>query len=124
MQDMVKPGPGLLIQEDFGLKQLDLSMTQDLLEGVEEWYHVRRFIAILARFSVIEWPSVFKDQTIADAILDRLVRNVNRFDIKGYPSSLRSNTSLWLMTVKPFYDTLITKDVSLSFWDSVLARIT
>ena len=32
---------------------------------------------------VKEWPSVFKDQTVADAILDRLVRNAYRFDLKG-----------------------------------------
>lgn len=81
MQDMVKPG--LLILDDFGLKQLDLSMTQDLLEVVEERHHARRSIAISAQLPVKEWPSVFKDQTIADAILDRLVRNAYRFDLKG-----------------------------------------
>ena len=81
MQDMVKPG--LLILDDFGLKQLDLSMTQDLLEVVEERHHARRSIAISAQLPVKEWPSVFKDQTIADAILDRLVGNAYRFDLKG-----------------------------------------
>ena len=81
MQDMIKPD--LLILDDFGLKQLDLSMTQDLLEVVEERHHARRSIAIAAQLPVKEWPSVFKDQTIADAILDRLVRNAYRFDLKG-----------------------------------------
>ena len=81
MMDMVKPD--LLVLDDFGLKQLDLSMTQDFLEVVEERHHAERSIAISAQLPVKEWPSVFKDQTIADAILDRLVRNAYRFDLKG-----------------------------------------
>ena len=81
MLDMIKPG--LLILDDFGLKQLDLTMTQDLLEVVEERHHAGRSIAISAQLPVKEWPSVFKDRTIADAVLDRLVRNAYRFDLKG-----------------------------------------
>ena len=81
MQDMIKPN--LLILDDFGIKQLDLGMTQDLLEVVEERHHAKRSIAISAQLPVKDWPSVFKDQTIADAILDRLVRNAYRFDLKG-----------------------------------------
>ena len=81
MQEMIRPT--LLILDDFGLKQLDLAMTQDLLEVVEERHHAGRSIAISAQLPVKEWPSVFKDQTIADAILDRLVRNAYRIDLKG-----------------------------------------
>ena len=81
MQDMIKPG--LLILDDFGIKQLDLSMTQDFLEVIEERHHAGRSIAISAQLPVKEWPTVFKDQTISDAILDRLVRNAYRFDLKG-----------------------------------------
>lgn len=81
MLDLVKPD--LLILDDFGLKQLDLAMTQDFLEVVEERHHSERSIAISAQLPVKEWPSVFKDQTVADAILDRLVRNAYRFDLKG-----------------------------------------
>lgn len=81
MQDLVKPD--LLILDDFGLKQLDLSLTQDFLEVVEERHHAKRSIAISAQLPVKDWPSVFKDRTIADAVLDRLVRNAYRFDLKG-----------------------------------------
>ena len=81
IHDLIKPG--LLILDDFGLKQLDLAMTQDLLEVVEERHHAKRSIAISAQLPVKEWPTVFKDRTIADAILDRLVRNAYRFDLKG-----------------------------------------
>ena len=81
MKDMIKPD--LLILDDFGLKQLDLSMTQDFLEVVEERHFAGRSIAISAQLPVKSWPSVFTDPTISDAILDRLVRNAYRLDLKG-----------------------------------------
>ena len=81
MKDMVKPD--LLIIDDFGLKQLDLSMTQDFLEVVEERHYAGRSIAISAQVPVKSWPAIFTDATVADAILDRLVRNAYRLDLKG-----------------------------------------
>lgn len=81
MKDMLKPD--LLILDDFGIKQLDLGLTQDFLEVVEERYHMNRSIAISAQLPVKEWVSVFKDPTIADAVMDRIVRNAYRFDLKG-----------------------------------------
>lgn len=81
MQDLVKPT--LLLLDDFGMKQLDLGMTQDFLEVIEERYHRHKSVAISAQLPVKNWVSVFKDQTIADAVLDRIVRNAYRFDLKG-----------------------------------------
>ena len=80
MRDLIKPD--LLILDDFGMKQMDLGMTQDFLEVIEERYHHKRALAISAQLPVKEWPSVFKDATIADAVLDRIVRNAYRFDLK------------------------------------------
>lgn len=81
MKDMVKPD--LLILDDFGIKQLDLGLTQDFLEVIEERYHTCKSVAISAQLPVKDWPSVFKDPTIADAVMDRIVRNAYRFDLKG-----------------------------------------
>jgi len=81
MNDLVKPD--LLILDDFGMKQLDLSMTQDFLEVIEERYHQHKSVAISAQLPVKDWPAIFKDATIADAVLDRIVRNAHRFDLKG-----------------------------------------
>lgn len=81
MRDLIKPD--LLILDDFGMKQMDLGMTQDFLEVIEERYHHKRAVALSAQLPVKEWPSVFKDATIADAVLDRIVRNAYRFDLKG-----------------------------------------
>ena len=73
----------LLILDDFGMKQLDVGLTQDMLEVIEERYHHMRSVAISAQLPVKDWVSVFKDLTIADAIMDRIVRNAYRFDLKG-----------------------------------------
>ena len=81
MGDLAKPD--LLILDDFGMKQLDLALTQDLLEIVEERYHSGKSMALSAQLPVKEWPTVFKDLTIADAVLDRIVRNAYRFELKG-----------------------------------------
>jgi DNA replication protein DnaC len=81
MQDLVKPD--LLILDDFGMKQLDLQLTQDLLEVIEDRYHRQKSVAISAQLPVKEWISIFTDPTIADAVLDRIVRNAYRFDLRG-----------------------------------------
>lgn len=81
MKDMTKSD--LLILDDFGMKQLDIGMTQDFLEVIEERYIHKRPVAISAQLPVKEWISVFKDPTIADAVLDRIVRNAYRFNLKG-----------------------------------------
>lgn len=81
IKDMLKPD--LLIMDDFGMKQLDLGMTQDFLEVIEERYHHHKAVAVSAQLPVKDWPEVFKDPTIADAVLDRIVRNAYRFDLKG-----------------------------------------
>lgn len=81
IQELVKPD--LLILDDFGMKQLDLSLTQDLLEVVEERYHRHKSLAISAQLPVKDWMSIFKAPTIADAVLDRVVRNAYRFELKG-----------------------------------------
>ena len=81
MKDLVKPD--LLILDDFGMKQLDLGMTQDFLEVIEERHHHQRSVAVSAQLPVKDWCSVFKDQTIADAVLDRIIHNAYRFNLKG-----------------------------------------
>ena len=81
--------PDLLILDDFGLKQIDLALSHDFLEVIEERHHSCRSTAISAQLPVKDWPSVFKDATIADAIMDRLVHNAYRINAKG-PSRRRS----------------------------------
>lgn len=81
MRELCKPD--LLILDDFGMKQLDVSLCQDLLEVIEDRYHRQKSVAVSAQLPVKEWPTIFKDLTAGDAIMDRLVRNAYRFDLRG-----------------------------------------
>lgn len=80
LNDLKKPD--LLILDDFGMAPLDPSACRDLLEVVDD-RHGRKAIAISAQLPVANWHSVFEDATIADAVLDRLVNNAHRVELKG-----------------------------------------
>ncbi len=87
LNDLKKPD--LLILDDFGMSSLDPSSCRDLLEVVDD-RHDRKSIAISAQLPVAKWHSMFEDATIADAVLDRLVNNAYRIELKG--PSLRPHT--------------------------------
>lgn len=80
LNDLKKPD--LLILDDFGMASLDPNACRDLLEIVDD-RHGRRSIAISAQLPVAKWHDVFEDATIADAVLDRLVNNAYRIELKG-----------------------------------------
>jgi DNA replication protein DnaC len=83
--------PDLLILEDFGMASLDPTACRDFLEVIDD-RHGRKSIAISAQLPVAKWHDVFEDATIADAVLDRLVNNAHRIELKG--PSLRHYNSL------------------------------
>ena len=89
LNDLKKPD--LLVLDDFGMAPLDPSACRDLLEVVDD-RHGRKAIAISAQLPVANWHSVFEDATIADAVLDRLVNNAHRVELKG-PSLRPHNMS-------------------------------
>ena len=80
LNDLKKPD--LLILDDFGMAPLDASACRDLLEVVDD-RHGRKAIALSAQLPVANWHGVFEDATIADAVLDRLVNNAHRVELKG-----------------------------------------
>jgi DNA replication protein DnaC len=80
LNDLKKPD--LLILDDFGMASLDPNACRDLLELVDD-RHGRRSIVLSAQLPVVKWHEVFEDATIADAILDRLVNNSYRIELKG-----------------------------------------
>lgn len=88
LNDLKKPD--LLILDDFGMASLDPSACRDFLEVVDD-RHGRKSIAISAQLPVAQWHGVFEDATIADAVLDRLVNNAYRIELKG-PSLRPHNT--------------------------------
>lgn len=71
----------LLILDDFGLKPLDGSQRLILLELFEDRYGKKSTI-ITSQLPVNQWHAFIKEDTLADAILDRLVHGSHRLEIK------------------------------------------
>lgn len=72
----------LLILDDFGLQPLDASSRSVLMEIIED-RHGNRSTIITSQVPVTEWHDVIGEQTIADAILDRVVHNAHRMELEG-----------------------------------------
>ena len=72
----------LLILDDFGLRALDSINRNYFMEIIED-RHGKRSTIIASQLPVEAWHQIIGEQTIADAILDRLVHSAHRVDIKG-----------------------------------------
>jgi len=72
----------LLILDDWGTHSLSDQQRLDLLELFEERYQ-RRSTIITAQLPVSGWHDMIGEPTIADAILDRIIHNAHRLDLKG-----------------------------------------
>jgi len=72
----------LLILDDFGLSSLTTPQAQELLEIIEERIGHGSHI-LTSQLAVKEWYSIFKNPTLADAIMDRVIHNANRFELEG-----------------------------------------
>ena len=72
----------LLILDDFGLTHLQQQQQLDLMEIIED-RHARSSTIIASQLPVSNWFDVIGEETIADAILDRLVHTSHRIELKG-----------------------------------------
>ena len=72
----------LLVLDDWGLQGFSAEGRRDLLE-IAEARHGRKSILIASQIPVERWPEVIGEPTIADAVLDRIVHNAYRIDLKG-----------------------------------------
>lgn len=72
----------LLVLDDWGLAPLNDEQRRDLLELVED-RHGRGSLVIVSQVSVEHWHQSIGDPTLADAILDRIIHNAYRIDLKG-----------------------------------------
>lgn len=72
----------LLILDDFGLTSFERQEQLDFLEIIED-RHARKATIIASQFPVAEWFEIIGQETIADAILDRIVHTSHRFELKG-----------------------------------------
>ena len=74
----------LLILDDFGLMALDAQQRLDLMEIIEE-RHAKLSTIIASQLPLANWYVMIGDETIADAITDRLRHQAHRIEIKGEP---------------------------------------
>lgn len=72
----------LLILDDWGLAPMTAEQGRDLLEIVDD-RHGRGSTIITSQVAVEHWHEVIANPTLADAILDRLVHNAHRLNLKG-----------------------------------------
>jgi DNA replication protein DnaC len=72
----------LLIVDDFGLVAATGKQYRDLLEILDD-RHGRGATLVTSQFPVKQWHELIGDATVADAILDRLVHNAYRLELKG-----------------------------------------
>jgi DNA replication protein DnaC len=81
----------LLIIDDFGLQPLDAQNRSTLMEIIED-RHSKSSTIITSQIPVSKWHEIIGEQTIADAILDRIVHDSHRIEMKG--ESLRKKIQL------------------------------
>jgi DNA replication protein DnaC len=72
----------VLVLDDLGLAALTDSERGDLLEVIED-RHGSASTIITSQLPVDHWHEVIGDPTIADALLDRLVHNAHKINLKG-----------------------------------------
>jgi len=81
----------LLILDDWGLSPLDTYARLALLQIIED-RHGRQSTLITSQLPVSAWHQYINENTIADAILDRIIHQAHRIDLTG--ESLRKKTKL------------------------------
>jgi DNA replication protein DnaC len=72
----------VLVIDDLALRPLTAEQAADLLEVIEDRYQLRSTI-VTSQLPVSDWHGALGEPTIADAILDRLVHNAHRIELRG-----------------------------------------
>ena len=72
----------ILLIDDFGLQPLDAQSRSVLMEMIED-RHGKSSTIITSQIPISKWHEIIGEQTIADAILDRIVHDAHRIEMKG-----------------------------------------
>ena len=72
----------LLIIDDWGLEPLKVAARNDLMEIMDD-RHGSGSTIVISQLPTEQWHQSIGDNTIADAILDRLMHNSHRLKLKG-----------------------------------------
>ncbi|MEL7399146.1 MAG: IS21-like element helper ATPase IstB, partial [Pseudomonadota bacterium] len=80
----------LLILDDWGLEPLTAAQRNDLMEIMDD-RHDSSSTLVISQLPTDQWYQSIGDNTLADAILDRLMHNAHRINLKG--ESMRKTQS-------------------------------
>lgn len=80
----------LLILDDWGMETLTPPARHDLMEVMDDRYG-RGSTLVISQLPTDQWYAAIGDNTLADAILDRLMHNAHRIQLKG--ESMRKKRS-------------------------------
>lgn len=72
----------LLILDDWGLEKMSSRQASELLEVIEDRYQISSTI-IASQVPVEDWHQLLPNPTVADALLDRLIHNGQKIELKG-----------------------------------------
>jgi len=72
----------VLVIDDLGLAPMSAPERRDLLEVIEDRHGLSSTI-VATQLPVENWHDTIGDPTIADAILDRLIHNAHKINLKG-----------------------------------------
>ena len=72
----------LLIIDDFGIQPLDQQSRTILMEIIED-RHGKKSTLLTSQVPINLWHEVIGEQTIADAILDRIIHDAQRLELSG-----------------------------------------
>ena len=72
----------LLVLDDWGIDRLTKEQRIDLLELIEDRHGLKSTL-VAAQVPIDAWHEMIGDPTLADAILDRLVHNAYKIELKG-----------------------------------------
>lgn len=87
----------LLILDDFGIQPLDAQSRAALMEIIED-RHGKSSTIITSQVPVNKWHDIIGEKTVADAILDRIIHEAHRLDLKGESLRKKSANSTELIT--------------------------
>jgi len=82
----------LLIVDDWGMAKIEERQYRDFLELLDD-RHGSGSTLITSQFPVSVWHEAIPDPTVADAILDRLIHNAHRIELKGESMRKRKTRS-------------------------------
>jgi len=97
MRDLKKTN--LLILDDWGLSPLNAVESRDLLEVIEDRCQLHATL-VASQLPVSAWHALFEEPTVADAIMDRLIHDAYRIELKGDTmrrsrSRIKGSEAIW-----------------------------